>query len=1359
MKNKKILISATSILMLVFIILGAFMFAIKPNAAYKYPAYKSYELEDNVGFTYETSTPVSELSYGAKSAGMYRMNGNIVLETTFTPNNSSSVVAYGATGDISIDYKFNNGTLVKDDISEWAVYKSNKDTVNGIELENKIGYGVAIVQRRALGSSKTSWETVAITENLLSSDNANVLQNLYTIPSDEYAQGMYYRTIVAYKIRHKVNLVKYTTKECVEVYGEFFVAQESDNSTLTNVVNEKALANNSTVESGFTVNKNSLSYITVTKPDGTTLKSTKDHETFTAKGKYTIKAYSLLGKAYSKTITISKGLDLHSVSGSTYESLDSTGYLVNNETYAAKPSYGSASYSSLYVALNHGSNMTNLSVSTSQIYGVSGSNVYLLFKLDSSKLGSNWSIQNDSWGKVENQKVNGVLTGEVATGALILEKSTDGKNWSPYNTGSYKNGIFTTDYQAIYGADGCVCIYVPAGSDILNGVSLRVSYAYEAANATNGQLKNFVDQYTLTLCNDEVDSVTFHNLSVNGTTNSEKDDISIEASKKSETLVDGSMTVTGFEIDKSLNPTVKVEIKKNSQPYTIPSDNKITETGKYEIKLTSLLNTVKTLTIYVNTQSADELFTSLFGDGFIQGKRIFSQGNYPVFEGGLTSYNIKAVQEGYAPVFGYIKNLETEEIKTIEQGTSDISETLTEPGFYMVELCTNLTYKSSPVGDNHKITFRFEIIEEGTAPGPVLNQELLEKYATNKNASNVNSIYYGVTYASASKGNITFAFADYQSAYDHAYNKMKDFVEGPKEVDGKKVYYYSGNHILAQKEKYESGWDLADAISFFTEQAVQRLCFDMTNDFTYATLSDEVLSEIENPRKLELANSVVLFAEGEHSKLIAGFAYPVLNNKKVKVIIPGREDLSESNVVSFKFIRDEFGYDSNTVVIIDSNGNEYPIEYNKEVEKQLADAGCPTGIVTITEKTIYGDEVSYKAVFFNPGDVTTELELTVYDKEIEGSLEISQENSGEKTVTNAFSFKNATDNLDPYALVKVKCGNQEDYFSINELSNKRWQNVGDYEITVVNRIGYSYTYTISIEEQYFYSVEIKNDSTGNSTIDYVDGDTISLPNLTRYGYNFGGYKAEDGAVYSGEVAAIMLKGTNVLEVVWNAKQFNVSLLVKDSSYGTINVEFGKTYTLPELQSTETEEFVGWISTGNASPVKSITIEKEGDISYSAMFKTIISDNIDTDTDTSVDTEVDTDTDIDTDTDESTDTNTNIDTDTNVDTSTDVDTDTDTSSDTDIDTSTDTDNDNQKPGRKKRNGWAVFGFIAITVVALFLSLFSGEGTPIPFIIELIVAIVFTILFFTGVISAWWINSIVTGGVGIIMFVISILAYYS
>jgi hypothetical protein len=78
--------------------------------------------------------------------------------------------------------------------------------------------------------------------------------------------------------------------------------------------------------------------------------------------------------------------------------------------------------------------------------------------------------------------------------------------------------------------------------------------------------------------------------------NSEKGRLLIEIVKKSETLINNSVTVTGFEIDTSLNPTVTVTVLRNSKMYQIPKNNKITENGKYDIEITHSDNFKSVLT-------------------------------------------------------------------------------------------------------------------------------------------------------------------------------------------------------------------------------------------------------------------------------------------------------------------------------------------------------------------------------------------------------------------------------------------------------------------------------------------------------------------------------------------------------------------------------------------------------------------------------------------------------------------------------------------------------------------------------------------------------------------------------------------
>ncbi|MBQ9115939.1 MAG: hypothetical protein IJY04_02850 [Clostridia bacterium] len=150
--------------------------------------------------------------------------------------------------------------------------------------------------------------------------------------------------------------------------------------------------------------------------------------------------------------------------------------------------YGSSGYTSLKVYSDDGSISTG-TYNGVNAYGISGVNAYLKFKInikasvDEYLLGSpEWLLCYDSWGRIDGEKVNGVTTGEIGSGALIVQTSYDGKNWSSDNKAKYNNGLYTTDYYAHHGTKE-VCIYTPAGSDVSRGIYIRVLYAYEVYDA------------------------------------------------------------------------------------------------------------------------------------------------------------------------------------------------------------------------------------------------------------------------------------------------------------------------------------------------------------------------------------------------------------------------------------------------------------------------------------------------------------------------------------------------------------------------------------------------------------------------------------------------------------------------------------------------------------------------------------------------------------------------------------------------------------------------------------------------------------------------------------------------------------
>ena len=80
-------------------------------------------------------------------------------------------------------------------------------------------------------------------------------------------------------------------------------------------------------------------------------------------------------------------------------------------------------------------------------------------------------------------------------------------------TGDIAFDEYTTDYYKHYCNRGDVLVYTPSGQDVINGVYLRVIYAYQMKSEEEKKTDRFIEVYSLYLCNNNLDAVTIHNLS------------------------------------------------------------------------------------------------------------------------------------------------------------------------------------------------------------------------------------------------------------------------------------------------------------------------------------------------------------------------------------------------------------------------------------------------------------------------------------------------------------------------------------------------------------------------------------------------------------------------------------------------------------------------------------------------------------------------------------------------------------------------------------------------------------------------------------------------------------------------------
>lgn len=951
---------------------------------------------------------------------------------------------------------------------------------------------------------------------------------------------------------------------------------------------------------GFIIDRKESGTIISVKRDGTSLSYSMNRQSYYLPGNYEITYSAPLGSDYTANIKVRHGLITRSIPANISLADGDADYTFDNIVNTISSGYTYSSYSKISVAADYDERVVSNNNDNYSDVGVTGSNAFVLLSLSPDALRSNYEIVSDDYGQYETELIDGMNTGKIESGCLIIKKrANESDSWQFANSGIYSGGLFTTDYENQFGYTNTL-IYTPSGEDILKGTYYQFIYVFKVHNIPTDTYKRVVEIHEIYLCSDSVESVLFHNLTTYSTIAQEISEentttVATQYDSRFESLTDGSETRTGFKIDKAYNPNVTISIKRNGTDIDIPSDGEIKQHGRYDISVVSKLDTKRDLTIYVNKLSNEKLYELYFSENFLSGKRIYDEGKYPVYIGGETSYKINGLNDTHQYLWGTINNGET--ITEINSGSDDVSETLFTAGEYVVTLNTNATYKTDEKsGDNHVIVFHFTIKPGGTTSNPRINKANLEELNSQKYPTNLRPVYYGLTFSSAKSGNITLAFADKETAMTYAYNYEGGLVE---EVDGAGNYRYKGPYkVSGQKVVYNSIWDITDARYYFAEQAVETLYIDLSDPFTYRTLKDEVIADTDNLRKLELDKSVTIIAEGELEKLLVKTELPLINSRKERIYSPVGTD--EEIIQPFMFIKDKYGYDSFILSIRDSKGNTYPINYNQSVEEQLKELGFETGIIEINEYNIYNELTTYYAIYISEDDNNQVSKIEYYVDEQKHTEIFTKQNNGTSLKVSKFKLLEIVDEFDPYGLVLIEHAGIIESYAINDLDDKEYTNEGTYKIRFVNRLGYDYSINLIIEKNKYISIVLVDEKNNTRIITekcYIeDRIPLTTPNPVT-GYDFLGYVDELGRVYINSVKAKELTDGTILTAVWSLKQIKVTLIINGEVYENITVSYGDTINLNDYIPNDNDEFEGWLLDGEE--ITNLVINGETDITLNA----------------------------------------------------------------------------------------------------------------------------------------------------------------
>ena len=502
-----------------------------------------YEGDENSHYMVGQGYKVDEFVYGKNSLGQFCIGGFIDNETEY-----NGYKAYSVTGDVTLSYKY-DGSFQTGDKGEWRIYDSDDEKVSGYDFNKDIKKGAWIVQRSKTGKD-TDWTTMDSHTDIFKDKTIDLI-DFRSIDEKTIREGYFYRVIFAYEMSNDTIISKdRKIREETEVY-RFYLSYGDDPVTLKSLNTRETVSENEAVKDGFIIDKGGSDFDVSVIKDNNSPVIADDIKTVSEPGKYKVCVKSKLGDEYTHNITVTDGTEMLSISPKLYEGGEKGKYSENPpDRVTGKSSFGESALTDIKLCQNYGKPIRTGKVNDVDAYGFSGDSMSIFMSLKSP---DNSRFCSDDYGAKEKETIYGVKTGKVKTGALIIKKSKNGTDWENVEQGALAKGLSTTDYSKSYKDKGDKLIYTPDGTELINGLYLKVIFAYELKN--NDDKSRFIEVYNIYLCSNDLEAVTFHNLSVNDEGNETAgadDEVNIKIKKHSETLLSGSGTVTGFQVDTSL---------------------------------------------------------------------------------------------------------------------------------------------------------------------------------------------------------------------------------------------------------------------------------------------------------------------------------------------------------------------------------------------------------------------------------------------------------------------------------------------------------------------------------------------------------------------------------------------------------------------------------------------------------------------------------------------------------------------------------------------------------------------------------------------------------------------------------------
>ncbi len=943
--------------------------------------------------------------------------------------------------------------------------------------------------------------------------------------------------------------------------------------------------------------------------------------------------------------------EITSIKADCYAVDDNAGYYVNN---GSKTSLFSKSYAQIYLKTVAAELVdTNTKMNNIPAYGYRSTDdalndeqvkLELLLKYNFSSSenidGTQWSISNDSW----KNGVNGISgIGVINSGALLIQKSFDGINWSWENqystekTQSFHTTDFVNEYNPEQYSQKYLTIYQPAGTDLNKGVYYKVIFAYELKyysydngwnkfwNAKTWHYINIVEETNFYIANSSAD-ILFQNM--NFTTNAvDNNDAGVsQAIRKFGALNDGDAVNDAFKVNFNGNKSYKVNYSYNGSTnlssMTVSDGQVFTQPGKYVFKVTPKVGDPKYYTIYINDRGLQQNLNLYFGENLFSNdsKRVFSQSDtVPVYLAGAR-WQIKAVDENHQPIVGRIGKFEKTLTKLeYESAPKDASKFALET---QIEVDENYV----PVnGDGYEKTTT-DGVDYYTIDGYDIYRIVDSKIDTSRKAKNgilLEPGFYVAQFAnnpkyfdnSATGDTYTFTFQfkivsegtipevnktllegniDF-SAYSSSYFGVKIPTKGNGSVtfaysDYESAYVTAykyvrslvsveNNFYYLDNQEYSNQSDVLNVVDAKAKSLVKVCYFDATDINTYLTLEGKVTNVLE----LSLVDDVIVF-DSSISTYENVVGLPFLNDRHFYIIDSNNEKQLKVEPVKFLQITP---YETSSITVKSVVGNfEWIIPYNTPVQSYLEARNAPTGKYKVIEKNDFGT-TEYFANYIKPGDNVIKLSITRSSGEFVQKQNLGIREAASRFAVSSFIINSVSNELDSEGLIKItKSGNATPVlYSIKEINNLVLDEQGSYTISVIDRLGNSYEFYVDIYvPSKVTTLTLKNNGAVYSAELVAGGTRVNLPVLTSNDGDlvFAGWCDENGNIVNDSFLYNYSEDTT-LTAVWHYKNVKVTVYNGNKIFEQ-NYNVGDTVILPVVSKNGYDLF-GYVERENVGNYK------------------------------------------------------------------------------------------------------------------------------------------------------------------------------